>query len=375
MKEERMKENSRIKGWFALLFSTTFLTLVFISSLAGNAFAEYQDPDLASDNQEATQTQPLTSQRGDNSTKVILPKAGEDGQGISTLNNGIKKETAGERDKPAAKGADEKPGQKVTEAPKPAPEAAQSPELSEIKKLEAQFAELKSATDAENSDFSLVLGIGSLVVNSGITDYENQSNVLHAATLGRATPQLLTGVAFRSPFSNFHKRKSETFKAECPEQYHPAEKPPDTEKPLKNKGDGVWQCRPFSGFVSLKFAPGTSQTLSGYVIGGTYAIGHHLNALVGFALTPIQESAPGFRVAASQFVRSEQTQGRDLNFNPDAMLRMPLTAFRSPIPRVSSYIKELQPRFTTTAEWFLESPYLFTSSLFLVLVRPARLTR
>ena len=144
--------------------------------------------------------------------------------------------------------------------------------------------------------------------------------MLHAATLGRATPQLLTGVAFRAPFSNFHKRGSSAFKAECPERSRSAEKP-------LNKGDGVWQCRPFSGFVSLKFAPGTSQTLSGYVIGGTYAIGHHLNALVGFALTPIQESAPGFRIAASQFVRSEQTQGRDLNFNPDAMLRNDQNAF------------------------------------------------
>lgn len=309
-----------MKRSYALIFSTTFLNLVFIYSSAGNAFAEYEKPDLASNNQEATQTQPSSSQRGDNSTNVIVPKTGEDGQEIS--NDRLKKETAAEAEKPVAKVADAKPAQKSAQAPKPNPEAAQSPELSEIKKLEAQLAELKSATNAENSDFSLVLGIGSLVVNSGLTDYENQSNVLHAATLGRATPQLLTGVAFRAPFSNFHKRGSTAFKAECPEQSRPAGEPLN-----KNKGDAVWQCRPFSGFVSLKFAPGTSQTLSGYVIGGTYAIGHYLNALVGFALTPIQESAPGFRTAASQFVRSEQTQGRDLNFNPDAMLRNDQNAF------------------------------------------------
>ena len=42
------------------------------------------------------------------------------GQGISTSNNGLKKDTAAEGEKPAAKGADEKPAQKVAEAPKPA---------------------------------------------------------------------------------------------------------------------------------------------------------------------------------------------------------------------------------------------------------------
>ena len=77
----------------------------------------------------------------------------------------------------------------------------------------------------------------------------------------------------------------------------------------------------------MKFSPGSSQVLNGYVIGGSYAIAHYLNALIGFALTPVNEPAPGFRVTASQFVASQQKQGQYLNFNPVNMLNNAQNAF------------------------------------------------
>jgi hypothetical protein len=89
----------------------------------------------------------------------------------------------------------------------------------------------------------------------------------------------------------------------------------------------VWRQRPWGGFVSLKFSPASSQTLNGYVIGGSYSIGTYLDILIGFALTPVNEASPGLRVAASQYVTAQQALGNDLNFNPVAMLNGDKNAF------------------------------------------------
>jgi len=81
----------------------------------------------------------------------------------------------------------------------------------------------------------------------------------------------------------------------------------------------LWEERPLSAFVSVKFSPGSSQTINGYVLGGSFALAHHIDFLVGFSLTPISEPAPGFRVTASQFVAAEQSHGRALAFDSQAM--------------------------------------------------------
>jgi hypothetical protein len=83
----------------------------------------------------------------------------------------------------------------------------------------------------------------------------------------------------------------------------------------------LWRRRPWQAFVSIKLSPQASQTINGYVIGGSYPIAHYLDALIGFALTPINEPAPGFKVTASQFVAEQQKQGLDLSFDPAAMLK------------------------------------------------------
>jgi hypothetical protein len=187
-----------------------------------------------------------------------------------------------------------------------------------VKASAAQVRAIKDALKEDDPDWALVIGIGSLV-KGPTTDYTNESNVVRASGLGHATPQLLTGVSFRSHVPNFIRRyrvKPED-RLKCDDSASTTEKCPVA----------LWQRRPWSAFVSLKFSPGSSQVLNGYVIGGSYAITRYLNALIGFALTPVNEPAPGFRIAASQFVANQQKQGQYLNFDPTKMLNNDLNAF------------------------------------------------
>lgn len=186
-----------------------------------------------------------------------------------------------------------------------------------IKKLADERDQVKTALAGEDSEFGLVLGVGSLILRDEDVDYQNQSNVLHATNLGRATPQLMAGVSFRTKIPSLLPRYRQL--RSCTS----SEKLEDTKKTCGE----IWQTRPWNAFVSLKFAPGASQTLNGFVFGGTYAVASHFDLLIGFALTPINEPAPGFRAAAAQFVRTQQAQGKDLNFNPTAMLNNDPNAF------------------------------------------------
>jgi hypothetical protein len=183
---------------------------------------------------------------------------------------------------------------------------------SDAKQLQQQVKEIQDSLSKQDQDFALVLGLGSLVINPHASDYKNDSNVIHTTNLGSATPQLLTGVAFRSHVPSLTFRWHGWGICDPPKEDECAE---------------AWKVRPWSGFVSLKFAPGSSQILNGYVIGGTYSITKHLDALIGFALTPVNEASPGFRVAASQFVANQQKLGLDLNFDPNAMLANKRNAF------------------------------------------------
>ena len=94
-----------------------------------------------------------------------------------------------------------------------------------------------------------------------------------------------------------------------------------------NPGCEVWRRRPWEAFISLKFSPQSSQTINGYVLGGSWAIARYLDVMIGYALTPINEAAPGFRVAASNYVIQQQKNGLDMNFNPTAMLNNQRDAF------------------------------------------------
>lgn len=213
-------------------------------------------------------------------------------------------------------------------APKPVPDI--SPTVTQqVKNVKAIKDALASDSDL---DFSLVVGIASLIVVSGSTDYSDQSNVIHSNNLGKATPQFLAGVAFRSHLANVLPRYWG-----CPwnsgttdKNTEGASQQAQSSKPATGKACSYaepWEKRPWNAFVSVKFAPGSSQTINGFVVGASYSLTKYLSALVGFALTPINEPAPGFRTTAAQFVIAQQKQGQYLNFDPNAMLSNQRNAF------------------------------------------------
>jgi hypothetical protein len=80
-----------------------------------------------------------------------------------------------------------------------------------------------------------------------------------------------------------------------------------------------WELHPWNEFLSLKFTPGSSQAIDGFVFGVSYAVQRYLQVLVGHALTPINQPAPGFQITASQFVEKEHLAGRALAYDPTAM--------------------------------------------------------
>lgn len=209
-------------------------------------------------------------------------------------------------DSKPAKSKDTQGKQTEGSVPDAVSEDAPSKELDATKTVKASVGlvkEIKDALAQEDPAWGLVLGIGSLV-RSSTTDYKNDSNVLRSTGLGRTTPQLLAGVSFRTNIPNIIRHYNKVI---C--------KDDDTKCPY-----ALYQRKPWSGFISLKYSPGSSQAIAGYVFGGSYSITRYLSALIGFSLTPVNEVAPGFIAAASQFVVAQQKQGQYLTFNADDML-------------------------------------------------------
>jgi len=77
---------------------------------------------------------------------------------------------------------------------------------SDVKQLQQQVQDIHDALLKQDQDFALVLGLGSLVINRHASDYKNDANVIHTTNLGSATPQLLTGVDFRSHVPSLTRR-------------------------------------------------------------------------------------------------------------------------------------------------------------------------
>lgn len=198
--------------------------------------------------------------------------------------------------------------------------------------VQKQVKQLKDdLTKGTDSDFALTLGVGSLILHGGVTDYSNQSNVLQANNLGRATPQYLVGVSMRTHIPNFghlggsvDQRKIDKARAAKDDKLKDCRDADPTNLPPPCE---LWRRRPWETFISIKFSPQASQNINGYVLGGSYAIAKYLTVLVGYSLSPINEPAPGFRVAASDFVKEQQKNGQDLNFDPVAMANNAPDAF------------------------------------------------
>ena len=211
----------------------------------------------------------------------------------------------------------------VNQTPTPVTTAAKpKTENATIGDVDTKISDALNAQD-KHPEFELSLGIGSLVNGHGHTDYTNNSNTLQSTNLGRSTPQYLVGVSLRTPYPNFGKFGHS--KTDCTTK--PKEGVTDHGPYIGDPYCAYWRVNPWKAFINLKFASGSSQTLSGFVLGGSYQFGHYVDALVGFGITPFNEPSQGLRTTASQFVTAQQALGNYLNFNPAAMLAGSQNAF------------------------------------------------
>jgi hypothetical protein len=191
----------------------------------------------------------------------------------------------------------------------------------------------------QQTDFALVLGIGSLIDSPAATDYTVDTNIISSTSLGTASPQYLIGASFRVPFQGgtlfargrkwddcYSSRKGGNDANGSSDSAGAPSTTGGSNKPFDEYCD-AWRLHPWSGFLSLKFSPSSSQTLSGYVLGGSYQFAKYLSGLVGFGFTPFNEASKGLRVTASQYVSAQQKQGNLLNFSPQGMLTGGKNAF------------------------------------------------
>jgi hypothetical protein len=140
------------------------------------------------------------------------------------------------------------------------------------------------APNYDKSAFEIVTGVGSSFLPVESTSYkvDSTNNALSQTNLGRKHLELLLGAGFILPWKTKYPGKAVT--------------DPD----YKN-------YHPFETFLSLRFAPGSDQTFTGFVVGGGYRIHKYFSLLVGYSLTPIDEPSAGFRRAASQVVAANPT--------------------------------------------------------------------
>jgi len=144
-----------------------------------------------------------------------------------------------------------------------------------------------SANNTFPNGVEIEVGMGSRIGGPQISNYQSTNGVLSLTSLGRATPQLMTGLGFLF----------------CPASDSQA-------APTESSGKFHFCTNTFTSrlgvFVSPLFGSGSNQTISGYSIGATIALGKYLRGLVGFSETPVSQISPGFAVAASQYVQAHQ---------------------------------------------------------------------
>jgi len=142
------------------------------------------------------------------------------------------------------------------------------------------------------------IGIGSRIGGPAIGNYKlSSSGVLSLTNLGRATPQLLTRLGFSCDTSTTSKK---TVTPSAPNTTITTTTP--TISADNNNFCNNQYAKHVGVFLSVQFGAGSSQTISGYSVGMTYALYKNLRILAGFSLTPINEISPGFANAAAQYV-------------------------------------------------------------------------
>jgi len=169
----------------------------------------------------------------------------------------------------------------------------------------------------DKSAFEVVTGVGASFLPVESTSYkvDTTNNALSQTNVGRKHLELLLGAGFILPWGTKYPGKKVT--------------DPD----YKN-------YHPFETFLSLRFAPGSDQTFTGFVLGGGYRVHKYFSLLVGYSLTPIDEPSAGFRRAAAQVVAANPTilpysqyNANDLaNNRPGAFDGFPLFLYNSSGP-------------------------------------------
>lgn len=139
--------------------------------------------------------------------------------------------------------------------------------------------------------FSILLGSGTLLTSRRAIGYKllQNNNTLAATSIGRNNVDLLIGGSF-----NLGIKKGARVDA------------------------GVTD--PWSAFISLKFSPGSTETINGFVFGGGYRITKYLDIIVGVGLTPKNEPAIGLRRVAFNKVIADPNNPAFIGFVPDDLL-------------------------------------------------------
>lgn len=148
----------------------------------------------------------------------------------------------------------------------------------------------KSSSSSTPNGVEMEIGVASRIWSPAGGNYQSSNGVLSMSNLGRATPQLLTGLGFSCDTDEIRQAKSVTDSTNAK----------SGAVTLKNAYCGSRANR-LGAFVSVQFGSGSKQTISGYSIGATYAVHAHLRLLVGFSLTPSSEISPGFANATAQY--------------------------------------------------------------------------
>ncbi len=141
-------------------------------------------------------------------------------------------------------------------------------------------------TSAYDSDFfSVMVGAGTLLTSRSAIDYEllQSNNTLADTGIGRNHVDLLLGGSFNM---GFHKRG----------------------------------LKPLSAFISLKFTPGSTDTINGFVFGGGYRLTKYLDVIAGVGLTPHHEPAIGLRRVAFNIVTQNPNDPLYTGFVPTDLL-------------------------------------------------------
>jgi hypothetical protein len=138
------------------------------------------------------------------------------------------------------------------------------------------------APNYDKSAFEVITGVGASFLPIESTSYklDATNNALSQTNVGRKHLELLLGGGFILPFH------------------------------LKNYGGAdpdYKNFHPLEAFLSLRFAPGSDQAFTGFVVGGGWRVHKYFSLLVGYSLTPIDELSLGFRRAATEVVSANPT--------------------------------------------------------------------